>query len=243
MRHALRLAVTATVLATIGCSGFGETTEPATGSRTITKNTGDGQAARVATAVAIAPSVKVTDAGGKPLAGVTVAFSASNAGIVTLGARVTDANGIATVGSWTLGEASGTNTLTAATGGAESVQFTATGLAGPAIEMVKLTGDPVPGTAGQPVATRPSIRLRDSFQNGVPGIAVTFEVAAGGGTITGGTTTTDANGVATVGSWTLGNPGVNTLAVTAAGNGIANNPGSFTANAASSAAVIVIRRP
>ena len=35
-------------------------------------------------------------------------------------------------------------------------------------------------------------------------VTVTFTVTAGGGTVTGGTTTTDAQGIATVGGWTLG---------------------------------------
>jgi hypothetical protein len=44
-------------------------------------------------------------------------------------------------------------------------------------------------------------------------VIVTFVVANGGGTVTGASATTDASGVAAVGSWTLGtHVGINTLA-------------------------------
>ncbi len=47
---------------------------------------------------------------------------------------------------------------------------------------------------------------------------MTFAVATGGGSVTGATTTTNATGFATVGSWTLGaTPGVNTVTATVAG--------------------------
>ena len=43
------------------------------------------------------------------------------------------------------------------------------------------------------------MRVTDSRGNGVPGVAVTFAVTTGGGTITAATATTDATGIATVG--------------------------------------------
>jgi hypothetical protein len=43
---------------------------------------------------------------------------------------------------------------------------------------------------------------------------VTFTIGSGGGSVTGGVTKTDADGMASVGSWTLGlAPGLNTLLV------------------------------
>ena len=58
--------------------------------------------------------------------------------------------------------------------------------------------------AGTAVATAPSVRVTDVYNNPVTGVAVTFAVASGGGSVTGATTTTNASGIATVGSWTLG---------------------------------------
>src|SRR3989442_14103219 len=60
------------------------------------------------------------------------------------------------------------------------------------------------------------------------GVAVTFAVAAGNGTITGGSQTTNASGVATVGSWTLSpTAGQNTL--TATSGTLSGSPVTFTA--------------
>jgi hypothetical protein len=62
------------------------------------------------------------------------------------------------------------------------------------------------------VPVPPSVVVRDQVGNPVPNTTVTFAVVGGGGSITGATQTTNAQGVATVGSWTLGpQPGTNTL--------------------------------
>src|SRR3989449_6811528 len=57
--------------------------------------------------------------------------------------------------------------------------------------------------AGTAVSSSPSVLVKDANGNPVAGVAVTFAVAPGNGTITGGSQTTNASGVATVGSWTL----------------------------------------
>jgi adhesin/invasin len=64
-----------------------------------------------------------------------------------------------------------------------------------------------------------------------------FAVTGGGGSITGGTQTTDVNGVATVGSWTLGASANNTLSATVNAAGVAGNPAAFSASAATQIAV------
>jgi len=94
----------------------------------ITKVAGDAQSAPAGTAVAIAPQVKVTDAFSNPVPGVAVAFAvASGGGSITGANATTDASGLASVGSWTLGAAAGPNTLTATVTGLTPVTFTATG--------------------------------------------------------------------------------------------------------------------
>lgn len=73
------------------------------------------------------PSVVVRDANGTPMAGVTVTFAVTTGGgSVTGNHQTSNASGIATVGSWTLGTATGTNTLVASTGNL-SVTFIANG--------------------------------------------------------------------------------------------------------------------
>jgi hypothetical protein len=91
---------------------------------------GDGQAASAGTAVAVAPSVLVTDAHDNTVAGVHVTFAvASGGGSVTGADAVSDSQGVATVGSWKLGSEAGPNSLTATCAGltGSPVTFTATG--------------------------------------------------------------------------------------------------------------------
>jgi len=65
---------------------------------------------------------------------------------------------------------------------------------------------------GAPVTELPSVLLSDSKGSPVAGAVVTFTVTAGGGTVTGATATSNASGIATVGTWTLGAAaGANTL--------------------------------
>src|SRR5205823_1101868 len=75
------------------------------------------------------------------------------------------------------------------------------------------------------------------------GVAVTFAVAPGNGTITGGSQTTNGSGIATVGSWTLSaTAGSNTL--TATSGSLTGSPVTFTATGtAGSATQIAANSP
>src|SRR5205823_4560834 len=67
---------------------------------------------------------------------------------------------------------------------------------------------------------------------------VTFAVAPGNGTITGASQTTNASGVATVGSWTLSaTAGLNTL--TATSTGLSGSPVTFNATGTAGAAATI----
>ncbi|HEU0052706.1 MAG TPA: invasin domain 3-containing protein, partial [Longimicrobium sp.] len=182
----------------------------------IAKSAGDGQTATVNTAVPTAPAVLITDANGNPVSGVSVTFTpATGDGSVTGSPATTNASGIATVGSWTLGTAAGADSLTA-TAGALSTVFTATGTAGPPANIIKNAGDAQTDTVGKDVAIAPQVKITDSFGNPVFGVSVAFAVATGGGAVTGTPATTDSAGLAAVGSWKLGNlVGSNSLTATA----------------------------
>ncbi len=99
----------------------------------VAVNDGDGQTGLVGFGVNVAPSMLVTDAGGAPLAGITVTFAVSSGGgNVTDAVQITDATGVARVTKWTLGNVAGTNTLSATAAGSgftgNPVTFTATGV-------------------------------------------------------------------------------------------------------------------
>jgi hypothetical protein len=71
---------------------------------------------------------------------------------------------------------------------------------------------------GTQITELPSVIVRDQSGNPIGGVPVIFNVTAGGGTITGGNTTSNSSGIATVGSWTLGaSIGTNTLTATTGG--------------------------
>jgi hypothetical protein len=172
---------------------------------TVSAKAGQGQTAVVGTAVETPPSVLVSDAFGNPVPGTPVAFVQSGTGAVAGSPANADANGIATVGSWTLGTSAGveSDTLTAAVAGADPVIFVASATVAGAAELVVVAGSGQSAVVATPVTTAPAVRVDDQFNNPVEGAIVTF-TPSGSGTVTGGPVSSGADGVATVGGWTLG---------------------------------------
>ena len=105
---------------------------------------------------------------------------------------------------------------------------------GPPAVLVASSATTQNATGGAPAPVRPAVQVTDIDGIGVPGVQVLFAVTGGGGSLTGGTITTNATGVATVGSWTMGaSAGANTLTATV--DGLDGSPITFTANATVSA--------
>lgn len=199
---------------------------------TLSVNAGNNQTATVGTAVATPPSVVVRDGNNNPVPNVSVTFTVIGGGgsVNPVGAVLTDGAGVATATSWTLGTAVGANTLRASAPGIVPVNFTATGVVGPAAILTKHLGDNQTATAGYAVAVAPAVRITDINGNPVgAGTSVTFAVASGGGSITGpATVQTNASGIATIGGWTLGAvAGANTL--TATSGALTGSPATFSA--------------
>jgi alpha-tubulin suppressor-like RCC1 family protein len=68
---------------------------------------------------------------------------------------------------------------------------------------------------GDALPLPPSVRVFTEGGQPVSGAPVVFAVVTGGGEVTGATTTTDASGIARIGSWRLGtSPGANVLSAT-----------------------------
>ncbi len=185
----------------------------------LAKDGGDLRVATVATATDTAPGVLITDAFTNPVSGVAVTFAITGGGgAIAGGAQVTNAAGKARATSWTLGAAPGANTATAAAAGLTTLSFSATATVGAPSTLVIVAGNAQTAPAGSAVPIAPRVQLTDAIGNPVVGAAVTFAVTAGGGSVTGASTSTDAAGFAQVGSWTLGTTaGVNTLQVATAG--------------------------
>src|SRR5258706_8908663 len=78
------------------------------------------------------------------------------------------------------------------------------------------------------VATAPSALVTDQFGNPVSGTSVTFAIGSGGGSLTGGSQTTNASGIATVGSWKLGTSArTNNNTLTATSPRLTRSPPTF----------------
>src|SRR6266566_2629122 len=246
-----RASTMATLGAVIGSQSFearvnGLTGSPATFSVTALAGTaiqllvvaGDGLLATVNTLLPTAPAVRLRDALGNAVAGVNVTFlPTGGGGGVTGGNQITDATGLATVGSWTLGTIAGANTLTASGAGLTHV-FNANGVAGPATALLAAAGNLQSAVVGTSVLTAPAVRALDQFGNPVPGAAIAFAVSGGGGLVSAPTQLTNGAGIATVGGWTLGTlSGANALTATLAGL----TPVAFSATGLAGAATQIVQ--
>ena len=72
---------------------------------------GDGQTAQILSALPVVPSVKLVDSLGKPRVGIPLTFTATSGGRVSLAVVSTASNGVASPGTWTLGDIPGQQTL------------------------------------------------------------------------------------------------------------------------------------
>ncbi|HEX2080131.1 MAG TPA: leishmanolysin-related zinc metalloendopeptidase [Longimicrobium sp.] len=228
----------ATVTATSGSASGSVTVQVAQVATSLQKTGGDGQTGAAGVALGTPLQVMVRDRLGAGVAGVTVSFSLVGGGSTSAASAVSGANGVASV-TWTLGPLAGSTQLASATAaGLAPVQFTATAVAGPAASATAAAGDGQTAAQGTAVAVAPRVLVRDAFQNPVAGVAVQFTVTAGAGGVTGATQTTDANGVAVVGSWTMGpGAGTNTLTATFPGTSVPAVVFTATAGAAGTLSV------
>ncbi|HUH12826.1 MAG TPA: hypothetical protein VMK65_06930 [Longimicrobiales bacterium] len=209
----------------------GDSTEPDREPLTaalLARASGESQSGTVATSVGTAPTVRATSRAGQPVPDVPVSFTVlAGGGSVAVSSARTDAAGLASAGSWTLGTLAGPNELRAMAPGLPPVSFHATALAGSAVDLTKVEGDAQEARIGGEVAASPAARLADAYGNPVSGAQVTFSVTEGGGSVVGGVAATDTGGVARVGAWRLGAERGNALRAEAVGV----DPVTFTAHA------------
>jgi VCBS repeat-containing protein len=167
----------------------------------LQKIAGDGQSAAAGTAVATAPTVKVTDAGGNPVKDVLVVFAITGGdGTVQPATPVpTDAGGVAAVSTWTLGNDPGNNLLTASISGTgvtgNPAVFTATGQVGTANKLVFVT-QPSNVNINSAIAPPVAVQVQDAAGNVVNSsaqVVITLGNNPTNATLT-GTTTVNASG-------------------------------------------------
>lgn len=187
----------------------------------IRLSAGDAQTGTVGAALASPIVAIVIDSSGAAVSGELVAWAPldDTDGTTDVASSSSGADGKVSA-TWTLGQQAGGQTMTArlvSTG--EVLQLTATANPGtPAVLSFVSVQDQTAIVATQ-VAVKPRVALSDAFGNRCgAGITVTFAVVLGGGSGTTLTPTTDVNGEAEVGSWTLGAaPGANSMTAAATG--------------------------
>lgn len=219
----------------------------------ITATSGTPQSTTVNTAFATQLQATVRDSLNSPVGGVTVTFTAPGSGASgTFGGGVntatTNAQGVATAAVFTANStAGGPYTVAASVAGVPApANFSLTNLAGAAASITPTAGTPQSATINTAFATQLQATVRDSFNNPVSLITVTFTAPGSGasGTFAGGvnTATTNAQGVATAAVFTANSTvgGPYTLTASAAGvatpanfslTNLASPPASITATA------------
>ncbi|HZE73927.1 MAG TPA: cadherin-like domain-containing protein [Gemmatimonadales bacterium] len=223
-----RLAPPLAVVVAAGCGG-NDLTLPNQGvPAKVEKVAGDGQSAASGTAVAAAPAVKVIDRGGIPISGVPVTFQVTGGGgtVAPTTPVPTDAGGVATVNSWTLGSAPGPNQLTASVSASNvsgnPAVFAATGIVGNANRLV-FTVQPSSATVRKPITPAVQVQVQDASGNPVTSaidrITVALGSNPGGATLAGTTSVTAVGGTATFSDLSL-NKGGTGYTLTALGSGL-----------------------
>lgn len=158
---------------------------------------------------------RLLDAGQSPVAGVAVSFSpAEGSGSVTPGAATTDPAGEAQT-LWTLGDAAGRQSVVASVAEGPNAVFTA--MAEPPHALLIHSGDGQVARTGREADEPVQVRALSRSGDGLSGVTVTFEVTAGGGSVPSSSAVTDADGIASPGPWTMGDPGPQELRATAPG--------------------------
>ena len=182
---------------------------------------GNGQSGGGGVVLAQPLVVRVVATDGLPMAGATVTFTAANGGSVSAPTVTTDTAGLART-LWTLGPATGAQSLTATAAGLTSspVSFSATSTSGPATKLV-VTTQPVNGTAGGTLAPI-VVAAQDAAGNIARSFTGTVSMALtanpGGATLKGATAVSAVAGVATFSALTLDKAGTGyTLTASAAG--------------------------
>jgi hypothetical protein len=199
----------------------------------LEKTKGDAQTGTAGGLLADSLAVRVSDANGNPVSGATITWTVTLGG-GSLGAPTssTDSAGLARA-LWTVGKAIGANQATATVGALPAQTFTATGRAGPAAGLARVSGD---GQTGATSAALPSplvVKVTDLNGNPVGGVSVAWQVTAGGGSATPGIATSDTAGLARA-TWTLGSAaGMHTVNALAAGATVGFSATATTAGGAS----------
>ncbi len=203
----------------------------------ITVVSGTPQSAQISTAFAAPLVAVVKDAGGNPVSGVTVTFTAPGSGASGtfaggVNTATTNASGIATSATFTANSTvGGPYSVTASVSGVGTpATFALTNTTGPAGSITVVSGTPQSATISTAFAAPLVAVVKDAGGNPVSGVTVTFAAPGTGasGTFAGGvnTATTNASGIATSAVFTA-NSTAGSYSVSASASGV-STPATFS---------------
>jgi hypothetical protein len=177
-------------------------TNTAGAATTLAVSSGDSQSTAISTSFGTALVALVTDAGGNPVSGVTVNFSAPGSGAsasLSAGSAVSDVSGLASVTATANAVAGGYN-VTAASTGLTSVTFGLTNTAGAATTLAVSSGDSQSTAISTSFGTALVALVTDAGGNPVSGVTVNFSAPGSGASasLSAGSAVSDVSGLASV---------------------------------------------
>ena len=163
---------------------------------------GNRQSAAAGTALPAPVVVRVLADDGSPVEGTPVGFAVQlGNGTVEPATVLSDANGEAKT-RWTLGANQNAHELLASVPGVEPVTITATGIV--PTDLLVAQGNNQVAKAGAALPVQIVLRVVGNNNTPIPGVPITLQVTAGGGSLNPASAVTNASGEVTV-RWTLGN--------------------------------------
>ncbi len=201
----------------------------------IIQESGSGQTGTVGRALTSPVSVRVVDAYGNNVRGVSVSWIAED-GSISANSATTDTLG-RSQGRWVLGTRAGTQNASVSVSGLTAVSVVAIAQSAVPFQVTLETGDKQTQTVRQTLALPLVAKITDQYGNGVTGTPVTWNAASGGGSLLATLATSDNTGRSTA-IWTLGASAGSQLA-TLAVTGLPLTVYSATAIAASGDSVVI----
>jgi subtilisin family serine protease len=204
----------------LGCSSKESTPVELSQPATLIIASGDAQSANGAAALTAPLVLRIIDVKNRGVSGVSVTWSASDTGArLSAATSTTDSQGQAQV-QWTLGASPGRQTVTATTPRLPGASAVFQAINAAAAKVAITSGDNQVGDAGVALPTALVIRVTDALDRPAVGATIAW-TASGGGSIAPPTSTTDAQGQATV-VWTLSpSPGAQSAEAATTGTPVA----------------------
>jgi hypothetical protein len=193
---------------------------------------GANQSATVLTALPAPIQLQVGDPyTGVGTAGVPVSFSdGGKGGTFNPPSAVSDDSGNVST-SYTFPQTAGDYTITASSANAGNLSFTETALPGSPTSMVISSGNQQSGQGGSILPKQLAVKIKDAYNNGIPGITATFVDQSHAGTLLPSTAVSNVKGIAAVNYQLPNTAGTYKLSASA----LALTPAKFTEYAAGNA--------